>query len=94
MLLRSKQYTDSFEQVKLDKYALLCLIRLSMRLLNDDSVNCRRLVASAIRTLFNKVSASMKEQLFAITIDWLASDMVWIVVVYQTIVVCRLQMHH
>lgn len=63
-------------QATLDTYAALCLVKLAMRLVNDESVKCRRLVTLAVRKLLEKVSDDVREQLFRLVDDWLLTEKV------------------
>lgn len=49
---------ETFPNKLLTQYASFFFVPLVSRLLNDDSANCRKLAALAIKSLLNKVSIS------------------------------------
>ncbi|VDN01368.1 unnamed protein product [Thelazia callipaeda] len=57
-----------------DEYALFAYVKLSARLMNDESKECRRMVSLAIQQLINSVSGSKRNDLYLATQDWLKSN--------------------
>ncbi|KAK0395895.1 hypothetical protein QR680_001477 [Steinernema hermaphroditum] len=66
-------YTTFVEDV-VDKFALVSFIRLSMGLVNEESQNCRKYLALALRSLVQSCSEKARNDLYLAARDWLESD--------------------
>lgn len=59
-----------------DQYALLAFVKLAMRLVNDESSVCKRMIILAMQQLVKSVSDSKRNDLFLASQDWLKSKKV------------------
>lgn len=62
---------------------MVAFVKMAVRLVNDDSPKCRRLVALAIRNLFSSVSEAKLNDIYLSVRDWLESKKVVINNFYQ-----------
>ncbi len=63
-------------QTIVDKFALISLIKLAARFINDESPTCQKYVSLAINKLISTVSEKLKNEIFSVAQDWLESDKV------------------
>ncbi|XP_071486924.1 small subunit processome component 20 homolog [Diadema antillarum] len=62
---------STFPQKLLMEHAGLFFIPMATRLVNDDSAKCRKLTALALVTLLKKLTLEKRDDLFAVTLQWL-----------------------
>lgn len=63
-------------QKALEDTALLALVKLGTRLVNDESEKCKKFIAAALRKLYEAAGESARQDLMAATLDWLQNEKV------------------
>ncbi|XP_070543166.1 small subunit processome component 20 homolog [Ptychodera flava] len=66
----------SFPQELLVEKAGLFYVPMATRLVNDESAECRKLIALALKTLLDKLTSDSRDNLFTITLLWLRDEQV------------------
>ncbi|XP_077988472.1 small subunit processome component 20 homolog [Glandiceps talaboti] len=64
----------TFPQHLLVEKAGLFYVPMATGLVNDESAECRKLIALALKTLLDKLTAESRDRLFAISLLWLQDD--------------------
>uniref|UniRef100_A0A158R5P3 DRIM domain-containing protein n=1 Tax=Syphacia muris TaxID=451379 RepID=A0A158R5P3_9BILA len=64
---------ETFNEGTNDQYCILAFVKMAVRLINDESPKCRRLIAFSIRKLLSAISESKVNDIYLSVRDWLQS---------------------